>query len=67
LGRFGMSAKAYLKENNIYLFYDKNDISRRSGCIYDLGYHLLNFIWFDLDTVSDVYSNIMKFNYSKIF
>lgn len=57
-----MSAKAYLKENNIYLFYDKNDIGRRSGCIYDLGYHLLNFIWFDLDTVSDVYSNIMKFN-----
>lgn len=54
-----MSAKAYLKENSIYLFYDPKDIGGRSGCIYDLGYHLLNFLWFDMDSLSDVYSRII--------
>ena len=56
-----MLGNVYIKEKEIYLYYDDDNIGKRTGMIYQLGYHLTNFTWFDIQNISDTYTAIINF------
>lgn len=56
-----MIGSAYIKENRMYLQYVLDDYGRHAGIEYDIGQKLLDFLWFDIENINQVYIDLCAF------
>jgi len=55
-----MLAKAYIKDKKVFVHYEKEIIGERSGMCYDIGHHLMKFLYFDIELIRVRYRGIAK-------
>lgn len=53
-------AKAYIKDKKVFVHYEKEIIGERSGMCYDIGHHLMNFLYFDIELIRVRYREMTK-------
>lgn len=56
-----MIGSAYIKEKKMYLQYVMDDFGTHAGIEYDLGQNLLDFLWFDMDNMNRIYTELCVF------
>lgn len=56
-----MLGRVYIKDKEVYLIYEGNIITERTGCIYDVGYHFTGFTWLDMDYLRVEYKKFVDF------
>nr|WP_317358033.1 DUF6076 domain-containing protein [uncultured Tyzzerella sp.] len=59
-----MLGKAYIKNNEIYVIFDNNNIGERTGMIYPLGYHTTHFTILNTDKLKQEYIKLIDYTLS---
>lgn len=62
-----MLGKAYIKDKMVYMIYGEENIGERTGVIYEIGKHLTDFLWFDIDSVDKAYASFIHFFMKAIY
>lgn len=62
-----MLGNAYIKDKMMYLIYGVGNIGERTGVIYEIGKHLTDFLWFDINTVDKAYVSFIHFYMKAIY
>lgn len=62
-----MLGNAYIKDKMMYLIYGDGNIGERTGVIYEIGKHLTDFLWFDIDSVDKAYVSFIHFYMKAIY
>ena len=62
-----MLGKAYIKNKDIYVLFDKTNIGERTGIIYPLGYHITNFTTLDINRLKEEYIKMIDYTLSTKF
>lgn len=60
-----MLGNAYIKDKMMYLIYGDGNHGERTGVIYEIGKHLTDFLWFDINSVDKAYVSFIHF-YMKV-
>ncbi|MEG0692802.1 MAG: hypothetical protein RR444_06950, partial [Oscillospiraceae bacterium] len=62
-----MLGKAYINNKMMHLIYGDGNIGERTGVIYEIGKHLTDFLWFDMDSVDKAYESFIHFYMKAIY
>lgn len=62
-----MLGNAYIKDKMMYLIYGEENIGKRTGVIYEIGKHLTDFLWFDINSVDKAYVSFIQFYMKAIY
>lgn len=62
-----MLGNAYIKDKMMYLIFEDGNIGERTGVIYEIGKHLTDFLWFDMNSVDKAYVSFIHFYMKAVY